>query len=82
MPVAEWAAYVAALAPLEAADQLARIEAAAFPWQSPTEQRRTLRRLARAGGGAAADADADEPPDDIEGMAVRRAPAVEAAGNT
>ena len=78
MPVAEWAAYVAALAPLEAADQLARIEAAAFPWQSRPEQRRTLRRLARAGGGAPADA--DEPPDDIEGMAVRRAPAVEAAG--
>ena len=81
MPVAEWAAYVAALAPLEAADQLARIEAAAFPWQSPTEQRRTLRRLARAGGGAAGGC-ADAAADDIEGMAVRRAPAVEAAGNT
>ena len=77
MPVAEWAAYVAALAPLEAADQLARIEAAAFPWQSPTEQRRTLRRLARAGGGGT-----DATGDDIEGMAVRRAPAVEAAGST
>ena len=78
MPVAEWAAHVAALEVVEAAEQLARVEAAAFPWQSPTEQRRTLRRLARAGGGGA---DADAPPDDIEGMAVRRAPAV-AAGNT
>ena len=78
MPVAEWAAHVAAIEPLEAADQLARIEAAAFPWQSRSEQRRTLRRLARAGGGAAADADAAA--DDIEGMAVRRAPAVEAGG--
>ena len=77
MPVAEWAAHVAALEVVEASEQLNRIEAAAFPWQSPTEQRRTLRRLARAGGGGA-DADA---PDDIEGMAVRRAPAV-AAGNT
>ncbi len=77
MPVAEWAAYVAALAPLEAADQLARIEAAAFPWQSRPEQRRTLRRLARAGGGGA-----DATGDDIEGMAVRRAPAVGTGGNT
>ena len=80
MPVAEWAAHVAAIEPLEAADQLARIEAAAFPWQSRSEQRRTLRRLARAGGGAAADADAAA--DDIEGMAVRREPVVEAGGNT
>ena len=77
MPVAEWAAHVAALEVVEASEQLNRVEAAAFPRQSPTEQRRTLRRLARAGGGA----DADAPPDDIEGMAVRRASAV-AAGNT
>ena len=77
MPVAEWAAHVAALAPLEAADQLARIEAAAFPWQSRPEQRRTLRRLARAGGGGTAGV-----ADDIEGMAVRRESAVEAAGST
>ena len=79
MPVAEWAAHVAALEPLEAAEQLARIEAAAFPWQSRPEQRRTLRRLAVAAGETMPDL--DPAADGLEGMAVRRAPAVEAGGN-
>ncbi len=71
MPVAEWAAYVAALEVVEASEQLARIEAAAFPWQSLPEQQRTLRRLAVAAGETAPDLDAAA---DAEGMAVRREP--------
>ena len=78
MPVAEWAAHVAALEVVEAADQLARIEAAAFPWQSRPEQRRTLRRLAVAAGETAPDLDTAA--DGLEGMAVRREPAAGAAG--
>ena len=71
MPVAEWAAHVAALEVVEASEQLARIEAAAWPWRDPAEQRRTLRRLAVAAGEAAPDIDAA---DGLDGMAVRREP--------
>ena len=71
MPVAEWAAQVAALEVVEASEQLARIEAAAWPWRDPAEQRRTLRRLAVAAGETAPDLDAA---DGLDGMAVRREP--------
>lgn len=71
MPVAEWAAHVAALEVVEASEQLARIEAAAWPWRDPAEQQRTLRRLAVAAGEAAPDIDAA---DGLDGMAVRREP--------
>ncbi len=72
MPVAEWAAHVAALEVVEASEQLARIEAAAWPWRDPADQQRTLRRLAAAAGEATPEFDAA---DGLDGMAVRREPA-------
>lgn len=74
MPVAEWAACVAALPALDAEERLARLEAAAWPWQRPADQRRTLRRLRAAAGFGPAETGAHSLTP-IDGMAVRRTPA-------
>ena len=72
MPLVEWAAYAVELPALEAEASLARAEAAALPWMTAADRRRTLARLQRLISG---------PPDDvaptptalpIEGLAIRR----------
>lgn len=73
MPVAEWAACVAALPALEAEERLSRLEAAAWPWRRPAEQRRTLRRLHAAAGFGPAD-DSAHSLGPVDGMALRHTP--------
>ena len=67
MPVAEWTCYAAALPALRADDTLHDAEAAALPWLSTRDRRRTLTRLRRL---AAPHGDLAGPVPD--GMAVRR----------
>ena len=69
MPIAEWACYVTALPRLDAEQTLRDAEAAALPWMTPRDRRRTAARLR-----ALAAIDHQPVPGPLQGMAVRHVP--------
>jgi hypothetical protein len=71
MPIAEWALYVTALPRMDALQAMRDAEAAALPWLSPTDRRRTWNRWQQiaAGDTGARYPSSSLPPD---GLAIRR----------